>query len=114
MKLTTFIDSVGRTILGEIVSSDKGLLRVKNPVMINVVQQETGQLQVQLLPLFFAEFISPQSRSNGSVWIYNLSDVTVGEVDLDSKLIDQYSRIFAGVQLAPPQQEESVIKLFDE
>ena len=116
MKLTKFIDSIGRTILGEEVSCEADKLRVKNPVMINVIQQQNGQLQVQLLPLFFAEFVAPDARASGSVWVYNLNTVTVGEVELDSKLIDQYTRIFSGAQFSSPSQtsEEPVIKLFDE
>lgn len=115
MKLAKFIDSVGRTILGEEVSLVDGSLKVKNPAMIAVSQQQNGQMQVQLLPLFFAEFIEASSRSSGSIWTYNVNNISLGEVDLDSKLVDQYSRIFSGVQVvAPPQAEESVIKLFDE
>ncbi len=114
MKLVKFIDSIGRTILGEELEQGSSTLKVKNPVMINVIQQQNGQLQVQLLPLFFAEFIEPSSRGVGSAWTYNTANITLGEVDLDSKLIDQYSRIFNGVQVAPTSSGESVIKLFDE
>jgi hypothetical protein len=114
MKLVKFIDSIGRTILGEEVSSSSSTLNVKNPVMINVFQQQNGQMQVQLLPLFFAEFIEASSRADGSVWSYNPNNIVLGEVNLDSKLIDQYTRIFSGVQAAPTSSGESVIKLFDE
>ena len=115
MKLVKFIDSIGRTILGEESAVEGSFLKVKNPVMINVSQQQNGQLQVQLLPLFFAEFIEASSRASGSIWAYNLNNIILGEVDLDSKLIDQYVRIFSGAQVAvPSQSEESVIKLFDE
>ena len=74
MKTITFIDTIGRTILGEELSVTDKVVQVKNPVMINVAQTQNGQLQVQLIPLFFAEFIQESSKSNGSVWNYNLSN----------------------------------------
>lgn len=114
MTLVKFIDSIGRTILGEELSVTDTSVHVKNPVMVNVLQQADGQLQVQLIPLFFAEFIDPSSRSEGTKWVYNRNSVVLGEVNLDSRLVDQYSRIFNPVQVQAPRSDEQVIKLFDE
>lgn len=114
MSLVKFIDSIGRTILGEQVALSDSTLKVKNPVMVNVMQQPDGQLQVQLIPLFFAEFIDPSSRSQGSTWCYSLSNVVLGEVNLDGKLEDQYNRIFNAPVVQVPKAGEQVIKLFDE
>lgn len=113
MKVTTFIDSIGRTILAEEVKSENGLLSVKNPAMINVVQAQNGQLQVQLIPLFFAEFVDASARSTGTVWDYNLQNITKGTVSIDGKLVEQYTRVF---NPAPPvpAQEAPVIKLFED
>lgn len=113
MKITTFIDSIGRTILGDEVKTENGIIFVKNPAMINVVQAQNGQLQVQLIPLFFTEFIEPSVRPNGTVWEYNTQNITRGSVTFDEKLIDQYTRVFNSVPLAPPQ-EAPVIKLFED
>jgi hypothetical protein len=116
MKTITFIDSIGRTILGEELSVGDGSLKVKNPVMINVVQTQNGQLQVQLIPLFFSEFIHESSKAEGSTWTYNLNNIVLGEVNVDSRLLEQYARV-AQSFLVPPQVEpsgDSVIKLFDE
>jgi hypothetical protein len=113
MKITTFIDSIGRTILAEEVKTENGILSVKNPAMINVVQAQNGQLQVQLIPLFFAEFVDPSTRGNGTSWDFNVQNITRGTVTIDSKLVDQYTRVFNPAPAAPAQ-EAPVIKLFED
>jgi hypothetical protein len=115
MKLVTFIDSIGRTILGVNEQVTDTVLRVKNPAMINVAQAQNGQLQVQLIPLFFSEFIEESKRSEGSVWSFNLNQITVGAVEIDARLSEQYVRI-STPQLASQtaSADEPVIKLFDE
>ena len=114
MKNITFIDSIGRTILAEEINRTDTTLSVKNPAMINVAQAQNGQLQVQLIPLFFAEFVDSSTRSEGTSWEYNLNTLTLGQVSIDTRLLEQYARVFGAV----PQQEassgESVVKLFDE
>lgn len=118
MKLITFIDSIGRNIIGEELSSSEGKVSVKNPAMINVAQAQNGQLQVQLIPLFFAEFISASKRAEGSVWSFNSNNLTMGDVSVDERLQEQYTRVFSAVAVAPQNDaepsDESVIKLFDE
>ena len=116
MRNITFIDSIGRTILAQEVNRTDTTLVVKNPAMINVAQAQNGQLQVQLIPLFFAEFIDAATREDGTLWNYNLNSVTLGEVTIDSRLLEQHSRVFAGTPAAPTDSSggESVVKLFDE
>lgn len=117
MKLITFFELNGRAILAEEAKSNDKTLTVKNPVMINVNQQQNGQMQVQLIPLFFAEFIDQSTRSEGSLWTYQKSSIAIGEVNIDSRLQEQYTRIFTVTPSAPSAPEasgESVIKLFDE
>jgi hypothetical protein len=115
MKNITFIDSIGRTILAEEVNKTDTTLVIKNPAMINVAQAQNGQLQVQLIPLFFAEFIDASQRGDGSTWTYNLNNVTLAEVQVDGRLLEQYTRVFT--VLAQSEQGGSnpeVVKLFDE
>lgn len=114
MKIVTFIDSIGRTLLGEEAEQTGSLLKVKNPAMINVAQTQNGQLQVQLIPLFFSEFVSEEKKKEGTVWSYNLNTVVLGDVDLDARLVEQYTRIFNAVPASAPAEQEPVIKLFDE
>jgi len=52
--ITAFIDNVGRTIIGEVSKETGTNLTVNNPAIVNMtVQQETGQISVQLLPYIF-------------------------------------------------------------
>ena len=114
MKLITFIDSIGRAILAEESKSTDKTLTVKNPVMINVNQQQHGQLQVQLIPLFFGEFVDQATRSEGTLWTYQKTSIATGDLQVDGRLQEQYSRIFTVAPAAPEVAGESVIKLFDE
>lgn len=112
MAKITFIDQVGRTIYGEEIERTSSTLTVKNPAMINVNQTQNGQLQVQLYPLFFSEFIDQDARDKGTHWRFNLSQITVClDVMVDNRLNDQYDRVF-GNPVAPV--EPKTIKLFDE
>jgi hypothetical protein len=116
MSQLIFIDQIGRTIIGEELSRDGSRLQVKNPCMINVNQMQNGQLQVQLFPLFFPEFLSETSRSKGSVFEFNLANLALGVgVEVDSRLLEQYTRICNPPPVAQtPSDEPPVIKLFDE
>lgn len=114
-KLVTFIDHIGRTILAEHISSDKTTLTVKNPAIIHVQPTPQGQLNVQTIPLYFREFVGPKSKEAGTVWKFNLANVVLGEdIDNDSRLVDQYNKLFSAPAVSNSQQNEKVIKLFDE
>lgn len=113
--LVTFIDHIGRTILAEQVSSDKTTLTVKNPAIIHVQPTQQGQLNVQTIPLYFREFVGPKSKEAGTVWKFNLANIVLGEdIDNDTRLVDQYHKLFAAPVVSSTQQNEKVIKLFDE
>ena len=116
MKYITFIDSMTRTIIGEEINRTDTSVEVKNPAMINVAQAQNGQMQVQLIPLFFAEFIDGATRSEGTTWEYNLNTITLGRVNLDGRLLEQYTRVFNTSAIVQPEDSsgESVVKLFDE
>ena len=110
-----FIDNIGRTIVSELISDSDANVVVKNPAMINVSQLQNGQLQVQLIPLFFSEFISDTQRTSGTKWVFNRSNISIPlDLDLDSKLIDQYNKIFTPQSLEQEKVSESVVKLFDD
>ena len=50
----TFIDNIGRNVIGTLVGKTDTTLKVKNPSVINIAQADNGQLQVQIIPLFLA------------------------------------------------------------
>jgi hypothetical protein len=118
-KIVVFFDTVGRTILGEKINdktTDK-VLAIKNPAVVHIMpNQQTGQLQLQILPLFFKEFLA--DKEAGTIWNYNRENITEAvDITFDFKLEAQYRQIFAsGPAPAPqePQGSPEVIKLFDE
>ena len=118
-KIVVFFDTVGRTILGERLedkTTDK-VLAIKNPAVVHIMpNQQTGQLQLQILPLFFKEFLA--DKDTGTVWNYNRQNITEAvDVTFDFKLEAQYRQIFASGPAPAPQQPQGspeVIKLFDE
>lgn len=109
-----FLDQIGRTILGEKVNFSNTTLKVKNPAMINVNQLQNGQLQVQIFPLYFSEFLTESQRTKGTTWEFNLAQITLGtDVVVDQRLVDQYDRV-VGNTTAAPAAEAPTIKLFDQ
>jgi hypothetical protein len=117
--IVIFLDQVGRTVLGEVVSQDttKEVLAVRNPAVVAVSQQQTGQLSLQILPLFFKEFLA--DKNEPTVWLYQKDKITTcKDVLLDFKLNAQYQQLFAPVPLQPQQQsgtvQPDVVKLFDD
>lgn len=128
-QLVTFLDNAQRTIIGEL-EADNGTTRVvKNPVVVNIVPQlapngaPTGQMSLQLLPLFFKEF---QGDKRADVfYTYQASSIVpiTFEGGFDFRLEGQYSSIFSNTPMvaqppaAAPTQTPGgapVIKLFDD
>jgi len=128
-EIIVFVDGIGRTIYGEQVSSNKEVVKVKNPAIINVVpNQQTGQLQVQVLPFFFNEFLKEKDKDD-TVWSFNKGNIAFGDdVNLDDKLVEQYEKMFNPSAIITPDQptiatpaeaaqsagQAKVVKLFDE
>jgi len=118
-KIVVFFDSVGRTILGERLEdkTTNEVLTIKNPAVVHIMpNQQNGQLQLQILPLFFKEFLA--DKDTGTVWNYNRANITEAvDVTFDFKLEVQYRQIFAAGPAPAPQQPQGspeVIKLFDD
>lgn len=119
--LIVFFDTVGRTVLGERVNAEttEEILAIKNPAVVHIMpNQQTGQLSLQILPLFFKEFLA--DKTDSTVWHYNKKNITLSkDIVFDFKLSAQYQQLFSGLVLpqtgvAPAQQKTEVVKLFDE
>tara|TARA_R110000751_G_C13463897_1_gene445764 strand:+ start:132 stop:500 length:369 start_codon:yes stop_codon:yes gene_type:complete len=122
MNLKIFVDSVGRTIIGEVVGNTDTALQIKNPCTIFVQPNEQGQLQVQTVPMFFREFLTPEGRDAGTTWTFNKATIVDSDCadHLDGKLKTQYDTIITTLT-APDAQvdmdssdEPEVVKLFDD
>lgn len=118
--ITVFLDTIGRTVIGEVSNEDTTdqVLGVKNPAVVSIVPNtQTGQITLQILPLFFKEFQAEKSES--TTWIYNKSNITVSKnIALDFRFLAQYNQIFKGGPAEQPVKDNSsepaVIRLFDE
>lgn len=115
-KIVVFFDSVGRTVLGERVDAEttEKTLVIKNPAVVHIMpNQQTGQLQLQILPLFFREFLA--DKAEATVWSYNRSLITESkDVAFDFKLEAQYQQIFNPSPIITPKGSGDVVRLFDE
>lgn len=110
-----FLDTIGRTIIGVPVNDNAEDISIENPALVHVqANSQTNQLQLQLLPLFFKEFLS--NRDSSTVWTYKKANITVSQpVELSPQFVQQYYQIFQGIsQPATQPSEPEVVKLFDE
>ena len=113
--MITFVDQVGRTVIGKLLGETDDTIVVNNPVIIFVnPNQQANQLQVQQFPYLFMEFIDKDSRDKNN-WTFYKSSIAVSDVKLDEAILRQYGVINAA-QAAPavpqPSPEPEVIKLF--
>jgi hypothetical protein len=118
-KLITFLDPIGRTILGEDATTETQF-GVKNPVILHVVPDNQGRMSVQLLPIFFREFLA--DKSEDVIFYYKCDSITKTNLEnLDFRLQAQYNQLFNKANIfVPPtgetgeQKTEKVVNLFDE
>ena len=125
VNLVTFLDAAQRTIIAELVEDGAVNLTVKNPVVVNIVPQyddatgrPTGQMALQLLPVYFREFQG--EKKNPAVFAYPKATITgiTFEGGFDFRLYGQYEHIFnptaAPVKVAGEAPAAPVLKLFEE
>lgn len=120
--IVVFLDIVGRTILGEFVSKDDTRLKVRNPVVLNTVPEQSGKLSIQLFPVFFKEFLA--DKTDNVEFEYPLAFISPSNIDpIDFRLQAQYQQMFnpnnsfvpAQEQATPPQSTPAkVVNLFEE
>lgn len=109
--LTVFLDNIGRTIIGTLVSETDTVLTVENPALVHIQPSpQSGQLQLQILPLFFKEFQADKSAP--TVWDFKKCSITQPKpIEFHNQFAVQYQQLFVAPP-APPEPE--VVKLFDE
>lgn len=111
-KLTVFLDNIGRTIIGNLQDENETTLSIENPALVHIqASPQNGQLQLQLLPLFFKEFQLDKAAS--TVWNYRKDSITTANtVEFHPQFQAQYSQLFSAPSPQPSSPE--VVKLFDE
>ena len=109
-KYVTIIDTTGRNILGVLSSETTTELTIANPVMV-LVQPQNGQFQVQLIPLFLAEFIKNDPDTNRNFnFTFNKANIAVGiGFSVDDKIIEA-----TNTTAKPAAVEPEIIKLFED
>ena len=122
--LTVILDAIGRTILGQNVSTATDTVQLKNPVILHIVPADNnGKMSVQLLPLFFREFLA--DKTGDVTFTYQTDKIVVTDIDaLDFRLQGQYSQMFnpqntfvtPDAAATTPSSDEApkVVNLFDE
>lgn len=114
--IIVFLDTIGRTLVGERLSETDETILIKNPVILNVVPSDGGKMSVQLFPLFFREFLADKTESISFHFLkksISLSDISA----LDFRLLAQYSQMFNNANLFVPEEttpSKSVVNLFEE
>lgn len=116
MNTLLFLDPVGFTIIGEKVKVDDNVVEVKNPAIIQSSPNQQGQLQVQLVPVLFREFLDSSVRKDGVIFTYPRNRVVLSNADLDTRLKAQYEQMSSAVveQQPSPSSDPEVVKLFDD
>ena len=115
--IITFVDHIGRTMVGELVQDTESQIIVKNPAIIHVQPTPNGQLNVQTIPLFFREFVGPKNKVEGTQWAFNKTQIVMGlNIENDTRLLQQYTAVFAAqpTPVSTTTGEPKVVKLFDE
>lgn len=120
--LSVYLDAVGRTIVGEKTETTKDTVKLKNPVILNVIPAEGGRMTVQLYPVFFREFLA--DKTEDITFTYNKQALSESSINaLDFRLIAQYNQLFNKNNVYVPATNESnpsepekasVVNLFDE
>ncbi len=129
-KIVTFLDSAQRTIIGTLKADREHEVEIENPVVVNIVPQineqtgrPSGQMALQLLPVFFKEFQGV--KSSPAVFKYNKQNITFIDFEggFDFRLYGQYEHIFNPSTVSqdntPPPVNNApeaapVIKLFED
>jgi len=120
----TFLDVIGRTIIGVINTdlTDDHTLAVINPALLHIVPNHgSGQIQLQILPLFFREFQADKEAD--ITWLYLRKNIVENTgIDLDFRVSEQYKAIVnppspiiqpSSSIATPSVNEQKTIRLFD-
>lgn len=115
--IISFLDATGRALFGEHVPSldTADTIAIKNAVVVHVVPQPNGTMALQLLPIFFREFLAESNNS----YTYNFPKNSIALMQstaFDFKLYAQYETMFRPIDIAPVTlaPESKKVKLFDE
>lgn len=109
------VDNAGRYIIGDLIEdqlTDKTMV-LKNPGILAINPAPNGQLQVQIIPLMFREFLAPDTGD--ILWSFSRKTCSTSaglSLKLNPQIIQQYKTVIT----PRPQTTEQpkIVKLFEE
>lgn len=123
-EIIIFVDHIGRTVIGKLISTNDNALTVLRPHLVDLVpvnpQSPNGQFSVQLIPYIFSEFVHQEDRETACMSFKNyvLMESTKGSLRLDTRIHNQYLGLIGEMEANQPppgaEGEPKTVKLFDE
>ena len=115
-KLVVLLDSVCRTIAGVGYCETDSTITIENPVIVNAMPNQSGQMSLQLIPVFFREIL--EDKNQDFRFTYNKDNITMSDItNLDPNIISQYTMLFQPVPEPVDTgvvSKDNVVDLFEE
>jgi len=106
-KLVVLMDGVSRTIAGYLSSETETTITVENPVIVNAVPQQGGQMSLQLIPVFFREILEDKNQT--LEFTYDKTAVIISNITaLEPEIMTQYDALFTEYIQVPEEAVEAV------
>lgn len=86
------IDHTGRNILGVVTAETPDSITLYNPIILHFQPTPTGQLELQVFPLFFFELLDKEKRTQNS-WTYSKSSIAISDLELNPDILARYAQI---------------------
>ena len=113
--MVIFLDGVSRTIGGRLVSEDDNTITLKNPVIVNAIPNQHGQMSLHLIPVFFREMLGDVNQV--CEFTYNKNTITQSNIIALNKDIElQYEMLFQAMlddTGASEEDNDTIVQLFD-
>lgn len=113
--IEVFLDSVSRTLAGIKVGETETTISIENPVIVNAMPNQNGQMSLQLIPVFFREILG--NKNQDCVFEYEKDSIVRSNIhSLDGNIEQQYSMLFQPVptEVDPESGEDKTVDLFEE
>jgi hypothetical protein len=114
--MVIFLDGVSRTIGGKLVSEDDNTITLKNPVIVNAIPNQQGQMSLHLIPVFFREMLGDVNQV--CEFTYNKDNITQSNITALNKEIEvQYGILFQTMSdniEVVEEDEDTIVPLFED
>jgi len=91
-------DNAGIIYIGHILSETPDYYLIYNPAQLFYdLNQETKEVEINIIPVCFPEVLSEESKEKGTTWTYskkNARFVSANDITLDARVMEHYHKIF--------------------